>query len=152
MAYAERTTVTAERSLGEMRELLSKHGCTHFAYGSSPEGDVIQFRLNERHYRMDVVRPTWDEVRKKFADPRRADQKAAVAGEWRRRWRARVLWLKATLEFAENSQDIARMLMAYSLLPDGRTLEKALDGSIEEWYLTGKMPPLLGAGLDIGKD
>jgi hypothetical protein len=47
--------------------------------------------------------------------------------EWRRRWRANVLLLKAKLEFiAGGETTIARELMAYRLLPDGRTLEEAI--------------------------
>jgi hypothetical protein len=52
---------------------------------------------------------------------------AQVAAEWRRRWRANVLLLKAKLEFASgDASTVTRELMPYAVLADGRTLEEAV--------------------------
>ena len=108
--YAEGTTVDVSKTRGEMMELLSKHGATHFGFGTEPNGDVIVFRLFGFHYRFVIERADWTQVRKQLIadgrDPDRVmDPAAKVEGESRRRWRARLLYLKALLEFAQGDED-----------------------------------------------
>jgi hypothetical protein len=141
--YAEGTKVTVESSRGEITGILAKHGVTRMATATEPAGDTLQFQLDGSAYRFFIARPTLEEVRAKHvADGGHwnlvPDPQAKVDAEWRRRWRAHVLLLKAKLEFAASGDStVTRELMPYLLLRDGRTLEVAIaDGGV----------PLLAAG------
>lgn len=73
---------------------------------------------------------------------------ARAEAEWRRRWRARLLWLKATLEFAagEGPEEVAAALMAHLVLPSGDTMQRWAARELPSAYRDGAMPPLLLAG------
>lgn len=149
--YAEGTTVSTDKSLGEMRALLTKHDASHFAYGSGPDGDAIQFRLNGRMYRFDIqaVDPTEYTHDARGYLRTDAQHKSMVEGEWRRRWRARLLWLKAQLEFAEGDPEaMARNLLPDLVLPDGKTFFEYADPQIDAMYSLGTMPLALPDGLN----
>ena len=63
----------------------------------------------------------------------------AIDAEWRRRWRARLLWIKATLEFAEDDEDegLATAMAGYLVLQGGVTVGQAItEGTL----------PMLGSG------
>jgi len=141
--YAEGTAVSVESSRGEITGILAKHGVTRMGWATEPQQDALHFELAGHSYRLYIQRPTVDEVRGMWiADGRDwsrvYDRDAKVAAEWKRRWRANVLLLKAKLEFADGlTSTVERELMPYMLLRDGRTLEAALaDGGV----------PLLEAG------
>lgn len=136
--YAEGTTVAAEASQAEIRLLLTKHGGTHFGLISTPDYDAIEFVLNGYRYRFTVERPA-DEWARKNAGPRQLHADVQKA-EWRRRWRARLIWLKATLEFAsgEDATALPLALAAFAVLPQGGTVGDALIG--------GNLPLLQAGG------
>lgn len=147
MSYAEGTKVPVEQTQGEIRKLLVKHGATHFAFGSAPERDIVQFQLAGRHYRFTVERPTVKDIGGKFGTrPVYGDWGPRLDSEYRRRWRARLLWIKAMLEFAED-EPLSKAMLAYLLLPDGRTFSDWADPQVEAMYERGEMPALLGTGL-----
>lgn len=126
--YAEGTSVTVEQSRGEITGILARHGVQVMAWGTRPEGDQLQFELAGRAFRFLINKPTVQEINELF--PNHRDTDAKLAAEWRRRWRAHVLLLKAKLEFAEGDgpSTILRELMPYMLVAGGQTLEQALDG------------------------
>jgi hypothetical protein len=135
--YAEGTSVSVESSRGEITGILAKHGVQRQAWASEPEGDMLQFELGGYNYRFRIARPTMDEMKKEY--PNAYDWSAKIGHEWRRRWRANVLLLKAKLEFADGeASTVMRELMPYALLKDGRTLEEAV--------LQGDTLPMLTAG------
>lgn len=143
MAYAKGTDVPVNRSIDEIRSILLKAGATHYAYGEDPDQAAIQFALEGLHYRFTVRRPQRDEMpqRNQITPAQRID------AEWRRRWRARVLWVKAQIEFAEAEPDAFReAMLAHLVLPDGRTLGRWAGPQIESMYASGEMPPLLTDG------
>ena len=146
--YAEGTRVPVDRSLQQIRALLLAHGATHFAYGEAPESGGVQFALNGLHYRFTIKRPTWPEFEHTYQLPKRVNRTNAVEQEWQRRWRARHLWVKAMLEFAEVEPDsFASAMLAHVVLPDGSTLGAWVLPQLEAAYSDGKMPPLLlGSG------
>lgn len=139
--YAEGTTVSVDSSRGEISGILAKHGVIRMGWFTEPEADVLQFEIAGRAYRMNIVRPTVAELRADYIANGRDwsrvyDPAAKVNAEWKRRWRANVLLLKAKLEFADGvTSTVERELMPYMVLADGRTLEAAI-GSL----------PLLAAG------
>lgn len=141
--YAEGTKVSVENSRGEISGILARHGVVRMAWASEPAGDILQFELEGRSFRFDIVKPTLEEVRKRYLDEGGRwnlvyDQQAKVDAEWRRRWRANVLLLKAKLEFIEGGDTtLERELLPYLVLKDGRTLGQVVaDGGL----------PLLTAG------
>jgi len=145
--YAQGTAVPVERSLAQIRALLLKAGATHYAFGESPEAGAVQFALKGLHYRFDVHRPTWDELQKRYQRPGGVSRAAAVDGEWRRRWRARHLWVKAQIEFAEvEPEAFTEAMLAHLVLPDGQRLGSWAQPQVEAMYRNGVMPPLLTAG------
>jgi hypothetical protein len=150
--YAEGTTVDVSKTKGEMMELLSRAGASHYGFGTEPERELIVFRLFDRHYRFTVERPTLDEVkdtlRRQGRDLSRVQSwPDKVDAEWRRRWRARLIFLKALLEYAEGDDTEARrLLLPFTLLPDGKTVGEWSEPQIESAYSTGRMPPLLTGG------
>jgi hypothetical protein len=147
-AYAQGTRVPVERSLAQIRLLLLKAGATHYANGEGPDSGGVQFRLHDLHYRFEVKRPTWPDIEHRYSRGYRVDHDRALADEWNRRWRARWLWVKAMIEFAEIEPDaFAEAMLAHLVLPDGRTFGGWAAPQIATMYADGAMPPLLlGSG------
>lgn len=148
MAYAAGTSVPADRSQQEIRALLMKAGATHYAFGEEPERAMIQFALNGRHYRFEVRRPSAQDVAHLFSmNPPGNDWRPRIEAEWKRRWRARVLWIKAQIEFAEyEPRAFEEAMLNYLVLPDGTTMGGWARPQIAAMYEHGAMPPLLGTG------
>jgi hypothetical protein len=158
--YAEGTTVDVEVSQAEIRQLLRRHGCEHFATADEPGRAAIQFILGGLPYRFTVERPDPAVLRADYIAEQtekgrqypstiasRAsymDWNAKAAGEWKRRWRARLLWLKATLEFAtgEGTDEVARALLAHLVLPGGETMASWTTRQLPDAFANGKMPAL----------
>lgn len=140
--YAEGTPVEAVKSRGEVMGLLGKYGCERMAVATMPEGDTIEFELGGRHFRFFVERPTPESVRARdagdYAYPHNVDWRAKSEAEWRRRWRAHVLLLKAKLEFVDGGETtLEREFMPYLVAGNGQTLGDLIE--------TGALP-LLAAG------
>ena len=148
--YAEGTTVPAEVSQAEVRAILARHGVNHFAMADTPAGAAVQFIYAGLPYRFEVARPDVDELRAEYQARRSKgmaydlDYASQAEREWKRRWRARLLWLKATLEFAagEGEGETSRMLLPFLVLPDGQTLERWTAKQLPDAFANGVMPPL----------
>lgn len=135
--YAEGTKVSVESSRGEITGILAKHGVQRMGWMGGPEGDQLVFELGGASYRLDIRRPTLEEVRARYiAEGGRwnlvYDPQAKVDAEWRRRWRANVLLLKAKLEFIDaGDTTLERELLPYLVLKSGKTVEQTiLDGGL----------------------
>ena len=93
--------------------------------------------------RFNIIRPTVDDLRSQYRTEGRDwsrvyDPAAKVNAEWRRRWRANVLLLKAKLEFIDSGDTtIERELLPYMLTTGGQT--------IADLVVAGKLP-MLAAG------
>jgi hypothetical protein len=133
--YAEGTTVTVESSRGEITGILAKNGVMNMGWQTGPEGDQLLFELKGRRYSFAIPKPTMPEIRKMYPNAR--DDNSKWHAEWRRRWRAIVLLLKAKLEFSDGeTTTVERELMPYMLTADGRT---TLGQLVEE----GRLPQLM---------
>lgn len=132
--YAEGTTVSVDKSRGEISGILTSHGILRQGWWSEPEGDGVQFEYNGGVYRLNIPRPTAVTMEKqdsgKYRYPYNIDWADKAEKEWKRRWRATVLLLKVKLEFAEDGDvtSLERELLPYRLLTDGTTLEHAILG------------------------
>lgn len=142
--YAEGTRVSVESSRGEITGILAKHGVQRMGWMGGPEGDQLMFELAGGSYRLDIRKPSLDEVKARYtAEGGRwnlvYDEAAKVEAEWRRRWRANVLLLKAKLEFIDSGDTtLERELLPYRLLKGGRT--------VEEIMVAGGLPALMAGG------
>jgi hypothetical protein len=137
--YAEGTTVSVQSSRGEITGILAKHGCNHFATGTTPEGDTIQFVLGGKQFRMFIAKPTatsmYDRDRSRYTYPGNVDWEGKAEQEWKRRWRAHVLLIKAKLEFIEGGDTtLEQEFLPYAVLKDGRT--------VGDLIVTGGLPLL----------
>lgn len=149
--YASDTSVTSEKSRGEIERILERYGADQFAYGWDADAAVVAFRLNSRQVRLVVPLPAKNLPR--FLTYRRGSslfertEEAARAlweQECRQRWRALALVIKAKLEAVEcGISDFESEFLANIMLPSGATAGEWLKPQIEQAYLTGKMGSLL---------
>jgi len=134
--YAEGTTVSVNASQGEIAGILMAHGVRKQGWMSSPEGDELLFELEGHSFRFQIFKPTVAEIHRDF--PNHRDTAAKLDAEWRRRWRANVLLLKAKLEFIDSGDTtLERELLPYMLTAGGQT--------VAELVVAGKLP-MLSAG------
>lgn len=127
--YAEGTTTSVESSRAEIAGILAKHGVLRQGFISEPEGDTLQFELDGHQFRLTIARPSMDEVKQVYAHlySPQVDWPAKLDAEWRRRWRANVLLLKAKLEFADGvTSTVTDELMPYMLVSPSTTLREAI--------------------------
>lgn len=140
--YAYNTKVSVESSRAEMSGILTKHGVMRQGWVTGPEGDQLGFELNGHTYRLNIDMPTkaWATAN---GGPRQYTSDV-ISAEWRRRWRANVLLLKAKLEFAsEDATTVERELMPYLVTTGGQTLGELVErGAVEQAIGV----PLLGDG------
>lgn len=164
MSYAKGTTVPVEKTLEEIRRLLKRYGCEGFAQVEQGGRMAIQFILDGLQYRFTVDEPIEEEWKEAYYTDRyantslspsairnrmeRMDWQKELDAEVRRRWRARLLWLKATLEFAESDgrEVIRQALLSQLVLPGGNTMDQWAATALPEAYAKGGMPPLLTGG------
>lgn len=144
--YAERTTVSDDRSQAEIAKLLRTHGATGFVGGWQGDKAAIMFELKGRRYRMGLPLPKREEFRRTPTGRMRTSTQveSEYQQEIRRRWRALALIIKAKLEaVASGIVSIEDELMSYTVLPGGETVGEWLAPQIGLAYTTGEMPPLL---------
>lgn len=142
--YAETTTVTVEKSQGEVQTLLRRHGADQVATAWDKElGAAVRFRMQGRYAQVQVPPP----VPKRLAELKlrhgRWSEQELKDQEQRRCWRALLLLIKAKLEAVESGITTAeREFMADLLLTDGRRLEQWAAPRLAQMYETGDMPAL----------
>ena len=131
--YAEGTAVQVQSSRGEISGILASHGCQRMAWGTEPSRDSLQFELDGKLFRFTITKPTVDDLKRMYREDGRDwsrvyDQQAKVDGEWRRRWRAHVLLIKAKLEFIDGGDTtLEREFLPYAVMADGRTVAELID-------------------------
>jgi hypothetical protein len=146
--YAERTVVTADHSIAEIRRVLSRYGADQFAYMEDPRRAAVAFNCNGRNIRFILPMPAQVETAQ---TPKGRARKSAVAlqahaQEVRRRWRALSLSIKAKLETVQSGiAEFETEFMPYMVLPNGKTVAENILPEIARAYATGRMPKLLEA-------
>lgn len=143
--YAEGTTVSVEQSRQEVMRLLERYGAEQFMFGQDGERTVFQFRMEGVYIKQSVARPDVEDFAVTDCGRARTDAQIeqAVDREWRRRWRALVLILKAKLEIvASGESTVVREFMPDILLTDGSTIEQRVAPQLA----AGAMPKLLTDG------
>ena len=151
--YATTTTVSVERSRGEIETILTKYGATSFAYGTEPGRAMIAFAAAGRRIQFTLEIP--DQGERRFTH--RIDARSGAARprvpeaaykEWeqacRSRWRGLALLIRATLEAVEiGIIPFDTAFLPYTVLPGGRTVADEVRATVDEAYATGIMPASL---------
>lgn len=156
--YAEETTVTSEKSRGEIERTLSRYGADQFFYGWEGPQAVVGFRAHGRIIRFRLPLP--DRRAKEFThtpthrfERSPAQAEAAYDQAVRQRWRALALVIKAKLEAVTSGiVTFEDEFLAQILMPDGSTVSEWTSPEIEKAYTSGLMPKLLPALPAGGKD
>lgn len=147
MAYAENTTVSVEKSLGEIVTLIKKAGANRIAQMEEPGRLAIQFFLNDRLLRFQVVLPGIETIKQYAANGAfrsEAQRRAKLEQRYMQRARALLLVIKAKLESIESGiETFDEAFLANIVTPGGATVADWLIPQIEEGYRIGKMPTQL---------
>ena len=132
----------------EIERMLLQHGATGFMGGySESQGALIVCEMDGLRLKFDIPMPTEADVRIGKRRPV-AQLRTAMEREWKRRWRALHLIVKAKLEVtASGERTIEHEFMADVMLPDGRTtVGQAVAGKLRLAADSGKLPGLLQLG------
>lgn len=162
--YAENTTVSPEKSQVELIALLRKNGATECGLMQCEEGSIrIVFAIAGRRVRICVEFETPDLLQQKVASQRWSEQPRGWYGwshdrqrKWAedqsrqqemQRWRGLILIVKSKFEMIAMGQTtLEREFLADVLLPDGSTVYESVRWHIDQAYVTGEQPELLGSG------
>jgi hypothetical protein len=151
--YAIQTSVSVEKSRGEIEKTLSRYGATAFMYGWNEGGAIIQFAAHGRLVKFILRLPDKDADEFRLTPAgrsRRTDADAERAWEQacRQKWRALALVVKAKLEAVDAGIAIFEdEFLAYTVLPGGETVGAWLQPQINEAYANGVAPRML---LELG--
>lgn len=150
MPYAESTSVSVEKSQGDIHRMVQKAGAVEFGFMTSDEMAKIAFRLNGRHIRFDLPLPSRQDPKFYWSGnrQRKADQ-AYKAWEQacRSRWRALFLCLKAKLESLESGiETFDEAFLPHIVMPDGSTVGEQILLNVAIACDSGKPTQLLLSG------
>lgn len=110
--YAKNTTVSVKKTKIQIQDLFEKWGIEEFFFGTSPRGDGVGFKYNDRLYKHNVPQP-----KQEFLSGRQYEQ--AV----RQRWRIFYMSLKMKLEEIDSEgMTFEDQFLAMMCLPDGSTV------------------------------
>lgn len=149
--FAAQTEVSVEKSRAEIERLITRYGATHTAFMNAPGRALIMFEAQERRIVFELPLP--DPGEQQFARTpagRRVlgpDRRfAAWEQACRQRWRALALVIKAKLEAVESGiTTFEDEFLAHIVMPDGMSVGAHIKPSIQAWYASGQMQPLLPA-------
>lgn len=149
MAYAKDTSVSVEKTEGEIKSIIRRYGATAFASMEGSGMAVIAFQMQERRITFklplpDPADPEFQFTPSKRQERSKAQQLAAWEQACRSRWRALFLCIKAKLESVEAGiETFEDAFMAHIQMPDGLTFGEHARPAIAHAYEHGDMPPLL---------
>jgi len=134
LKYAEKTSVSAHRSIEEIDHILKRYGATQFATGRDDEGRraIVTFKIKGIAYKLEIPLPDPKDfefrISRGFKYKRTPLQITQLYEQsYKQRWRAMALVIKAKLEAAEAGiSSIEQEFMQNILLPDGRTVKDVI--------------------------
>ncbi|MDD5381886.1 MAG: hypothetical protein PHG53_09670 [Phycisphaerae bacterium] len=149
--YAKTSGVSIERSKAAIEKTLSRYGASHFAYQTDHQKAIIAFAYKGMAIKLKLILPNPDNYQTTPSGRKRRsneDMLAAWEQACRSNWRALHLVILAKLEAVESG--IAAFedeFMAYTYLPNGRTVSEEILPQINKAIETGKMSNLILTGL-----
>lgn len=153
MRFAAHTTVSTDRSIGEIRSTIMRYGGQAFAQAEGQGKFAIQFQMKDRFVKFFLPIPSRED-KKYLKDGRRAvrtaDKRYQVWDqECRARFRALAWSVKMKLEMVETGiTTFEEEFYAHILLPGGKTIYELTHENVALAYKDGKAPKALMAGLD----
>jgi hypothetical protein len=151
--FAEKTSVTIERSRAEIEGILRRHGATAFGHRWNEEMAIIEFAAHDRVVRFTLPLPPRDKFKTRIVRNHRQactpeQQEALWDQACRQRWRALALAVKAKFEaIAAGISEFEEEFLAYVVDPGTRqTVGELLRPQIAERYLGRQAGQLLLAG------
>lgn len=143
MAYAKNTTVSIDRSMGEVRGLLLKNSAQGVAFAETPQGAIVSFYIENFQYKFNINYPQHSDNNIKYTNKGTArtvpQVEKVVEDEKKRLWRAMVLYIKSAIEAHNNGIiDLKRSLMGNLVTNDGsgKTLYQVLETKMNEVLVT----------------
>lgn len=148
--YAADTSVSVERSRGELERTLARYGATSFVYGWNGASAIVQFEARMRRIRFTLPLPDRqaDEFTKTPTGRERSAAQAEAAWEQAQRsaWRALNLVVKAKLEAVEcGIVTFEDEFLAFMVTAGGTTVGEqfSADGALDRALNTGNLPALM---------
>ncbi len=147
MQYAENTSVSVEKSKGEIEKILQRYGADQFISGWDQKKAMIGFRMMNRQVKFVLELPMQEQFGITPSGRRRRDRDAQLKA-WeqacRQKWRALALVLKAKLEAVESEiTEFDDEFLAHIVLPNGKTTGEFMKPQIKLAYEKNKMPKML---------
>ena len=149
--YAEKTTVSSEKSRAEIEKLLSRYGASQFMYGWQEHMALIAFQMAGRRIQFTLPLPDKKSDEFQYTPARQLprspeQQEAAYEQAVRQRWRALALVIKAKLEAVDAGiTEFEEEFLAHIVLPNGGTVGQFMLPQVARAYETRQMPPMLPA-------
>ena len=154
MRYAQNTSVSVEKSEGEIKNLLIRYGANQFASAWAANKAMIRFRAQNRliQFVLPLPDPKEDQfvycTRKGVVQKDRPRDESWAHELWeqacRQRWRALALAIKAKLEAVESGiATFEEEFYAHIVMPGGKTLFELTKKNVALAYESGKTPTLL---------
>ncbi len=150
MRYANKTGVGSDRSRAEIEKTLNRYGATAFMYANGNGQAAIMFEASHRRIKMVLPLPDPKDFEKSPKGRKWDRNRGLKAWEQagRQRWRALALVVKAKLEAVESGvATFEQEFLAYTMLPNGKTVGDSVLLDVAAAYDSGKVTPLL---LGIG--
>lgn len=142
--YADGTTVSVDRSMAEIRKVISAYKASAFATAENNNKCMVMFDMNNRRIRFVIDLPILHKTKNWRGY---VMGQSCVEKETRRLWRCLLLSIKSKLECVESGiSTFENEFLAHIVLPNNQTIGDAMIPQIEEAYQTKQMPPLLGYG------
>jgi len=152
----EDTTVSADKTKGEIRALLLKYGVTQFGIMEEPCRALIGFHKGGRTVRLIVPLPDKSlRALSKTGGHLPAGTPAALKvheQEERRIWRAVRTWIFGQLEAVRSGiQTWEQVFLPWTVLSNGQTFSEWAEPQIEQEVSAGRMPRLLTGSAFEGR-
>jgi hypothetical protein len=148
--YAQDTSVSVEKSKGEIERTLTRYGADGFQTGwHKAQGKaMVAFEFDGRHVRFFVDVPNQSDDKFMLTETGRTRSNAQAIKAWeqeqRQRWRALNLVVKAKMEAIEcEIETFEEAFLAHLVLPDGSTVAENLIPKIVQAIDGNKTPRLL---------
>ena len=144
MAFAEKTSVPAERTRAEIEKWLVRAGADQVNSGFATGKAVVGFRMKDRLVKIIMPLPILNGQKGPRLEDGRWRTQEGVDQETRRRWRALLLYIRAKLESVESGIMVFEdAFMAHMVLPNAQTVSEFMRPQIEAAYKGGQMPKAL---------
>lgn len=147
MRYASQTTVSTERSRGEIERILQRYGAQKFMYGTDQKQATVAFEFNKRVVRMTIPMPTISDVDKTPTGRERRNPEPLLEQARRQRWRALKVVIQAKLEAVESGiSSFEEEFLGWTMLANGKSVFESLNPQIDLAIKAGTTPKLLLPG------